>query len=106
MVLGSPFRYNQPVNFRKSTTSHEAWLSRQLGLVFADLARRHQAMREAFFPFLHATFDRWAQLWPKVCPECPDAPSLLAIGDLHVDNFGIWRDVEDRLVWASMTLIT
>jgi hypothetical protein len=25
---------------------------------------------------------------------------VLAVGDLHVENFGTWRDQEDRLVWG------
>src|SRR4029077_9360252 len=62
--------------------------------------RKHQVMREAIFPFFRATFYRWAQLWPEVCPECAKAPELLAVGDLHVENFGTWRDVEGRLIWG------
>ena len=25
---------------------------------------------------------------------------LLAVGDLHVENFGVWRDSRQRLVWG------
>jgi uncharacterized protein (DUF2252 family) len=25
---------------------------------------------------------------------------VLGVGDLHVENFGTWRDVEGRLVWG------
>jgi len=28
------------------------------------------------------------------------APRVLAVGDLHVENFGTWRDVEGRLIWG------
>jgi hypothetical protein len=28
------------------------------------------------------------------------APSVLAIGDLHIENFGTWRDGEGRLIWG------
>lgn len=88
------------MTFRKSTARYEAWLSRELTLVPADIKRKHQTMREEFFPFFRATFYRWAQLWPEVCPECAEAPTLLAVGDLHVENFGTWRDIEGRLVWG------
>jgi uncharacterized protein (DUF2252 family) len=27
-------------------------------------------------------------------------PSLLAVGDLHLENFGTWRDGEGRLIWG------
>jgi hypothetical protein len=29
-----------------------------------------------------------------------DAPRLLGVGDLHVENFGTWRDSEGRLIWG------
>ena len=51
-------------------------------------------------PFLRATFYRWAQVFPKVCPALMDAPALLAVGDLHAENFGTWRDAEGRLIWG------
>ena len=88
------------VNFREATSVYEEWLSKQLTIVPEDLALKHKAMREELFSFLRATFYRWAQLWPEVCPECADAPQLLAVGDLHVENFGTWRDSEGRLVWG------
>jgi len=25
---------------------------------------------------------------------------VLAVGDLHVENFGTWRDAEGRLIWG------
>ena len=43
---------------------------------------------------------RVAQVWPKVCPELAKGPQLLAVGDLHVENFGTWRDAEARVVWG------
>ena len=88
------------MNFRKSTAAYEEWLSRQLEIVPEDLALKHKLMREAVFPFFRATFYRWSQLYPEICPDCADAPELLAVGDLHVENFGTWRDGEGRLVWG------
>ena len=40
------------------------------------------------------------QVWPHVCPDAAQAPVVLAVGDLHVDNFGTWRDREGRLIWG------
>jgi len=93
-------RYNHRVNFRKSTAAYEEWLSHELEIVPEDLAQKHKLMREAIFPFFRATFYRWSQLFPEVCADCADAPELLAVGDLHVENFGTWRDVEGRLIWG------
>lgn len=57
-------------------------------------------MSEAAFPFMRATFYRWVQVWPEVCAELARAPRVLAVGDLHVENFGTWRDLEGRLAWG------
>jgi len=34
------------------------------------------------------------------CHGLDGAPTVLAIGDVHLENFGTWRDVESRLVWG------
>jgi hypothetical protein len=88
------------VTFRKSTAAYEEWLSRQLKIVPQDLEQKHKLMRGELFSFFRATFYRWSQLFPEVCPECADAPQVLAVGDLHVENFGTWRDPEGRLIWG------
>jgi uncharacterized protein (DUF2252 family) len=57
-------------------------------------------MTLGLFPFLRATFYRWAQIWREAARDAAVAPSLLAVGDLHVENFGTWRDIEGRLIWG------
>src|SRR5437870_13535074 len=57
-------------------------------------------MAEDGFSFLRATFYRWAQLFPALFPKLARAPKVLGVGDLHVENFGTWRDAEGRLVWG------
>jgi hypothetical protein len=84
----------------KSTRVYETWLGKRIRVVPADLRRKHQAMAQDVFPFLRATFYRWMELWPEACPDEVRAPRVLAVGDLHVENFGTWRDVEGRLVWG------
>jgi hypothetical protein len=84
----------------EATRTYETWLAKHLTLIPADLKRKHQAMAGDLFPFLRATFYRWMQLWPKICPTAAGAPRVLAVGDLHVENFGTWRDPEGRLVWG------
>ncbi|MBV8196137.1 MAG: DUF2252 family protein [Candidatus Dormibacteraeota bacterium] len=69
-------------------------------VVEADLEFKHEQMATAAFPFLRATFYRWMQLWPLECPDLASAPHVLAVGDLHIENFGTWRDDEGRLVWG------
>ena len=85
---------------KKATEKYEMWLGRQMPLVKPDLDLKHREMAADAFRFLRATFYRWCQLWPKVCPALARAPAVLAVGDLHVENFGTWRDIEGRLVWG------
>jgi hypothetical protein len=89
------------VNIVKATQQYEEWLAQHMQLVKPDLRRKHRSMAEASFPyFLRATYYRWAQVWPEVCAELAKAPTVLAVGDLHVENFGTWRDAEGRLIWG------
>ena len=57
-------------------------------------------MRESAFVFLRGTFYRWIELWPERCAALDDAPRVLGVGDLHLENFGTWRDAGGRLVWG------
>jgi uncharacterized protein (DUF2252 family) len=69
-------------------------------VIEADLRFKHQQMRKDPFLFFRATYYRWAQLWPELCPDLNHAPRVLANGDLHVGSFGTWRDAEGRLCWG------
>jgi uncharacterized protein (DUF2252 family) len=88
------------MNIVKATHRFEEWLGRHTQLVKPDLRLKHKQMADAVFPFFRATFYRWMQVWPEVCADLAKAPQVLAVGDLHVENFGTWRDVEGRLVWG------
>jgi hypothetical protein len=90
------------VNVVDATASYESWLQTQLSVVLADdLALKHERMAEASFPFLRATYYLWlARLTKDVLPGLADAPSVVAVGDLHVENFGCWRDSQGRLAWG------
>lgn len=85
-----------------STASYEEWLAQELGkdLVAKDLDRKHARMAAAAFPFLRATYWRWAEGILAVVPEARDAAQLLAVGDIHLENYGTWRDADGRLVWG------
>ena len=88
------------MGFVDATKDFETWLGAQMPLVDADLEFKHLQMAKDVFMFLRATFYRWAQTFPENCPEAATAPAVLAIGDLHVENFGTWRDSDGRLVWG------
>ena len=84
----------------RATRLYEKWLAKQISLVPKDLALKHVLMKRDAFSFFRATFYRWMQVWPDVCADFVTTPVLLAIGDLHVENFGTWRDSEGRLIWG------
>jgi Uncharacterized protein conserved in bacteria (DUF2252) len=84
----------------EATADFERWAGRHVNLIQSDVHRKHELMAASPFPFFRATFYRWAQWWPKLCPELARAPKVLAVGDLHIENFGTWRDFEGRLIWG------
>lgn len=85
---------------KEATKSYESWLGQHTRLVGSDLILKHQQMSADIFSFMRATFYHWLELWAEHCPDLVGGPSVLAIGDLHVENFGTWRDSEGRLVWG------
>jgi uncharacterized protein (DUF2252 family) len=84
----------------EATRDYERWLGRQLPLVRADLQRKHRQMQKDPFAFFRATYYRWVQRNDALLGHLSSAPAVLAVGDLHVENFGTWRDAEGRLVWG------
>jgi Uncharacterized protein conserved in bacteria (DUF2252) len=86
----------------EATRAYEAWLARQLGSLFVrkDLQRKHTRMAKGPFPFLRATYYRWAEQILDICPELAGAPPVIAVGDIHLENFGTWRDNDGRLIWG------
>ena len=88
------------MNIRKATESYEKWAFARTQVIPADLEYKHEQMSAAVFPYFRATFYRWVQLWDELCVDEAKAPQILAVGDLHVDNFGTWRDMEGRLIWG------
>lgn len=87
-------------NIEDATTGYEAWMRDCTTILQSDLRLKHELMKESLFGFLRGTFYRWAQVWPSVCAELCCAPKVLAVGDLHLNSFGTWRDAEGRLCWG------
>lgn len=89
-------------DFIAATNRYEAWLRSQVAVNENELCykRSQMASKKSAFPFFRGTYYRWAEMWPSVCPDCQAAPAALSTGDLHVENFGTWRDHEGRLVWG------
>src|SRR5437879_5027113 len=64
-----------------ATTRYEAWLAERIPLVKPDLELKHHAMSAGIFPFLRATFYRWAARWRALVGDVAAAPTVLAVGD-------------------------
>ena len=88
------------MNIIEATASYERWLSQQLTVLAGDLKLKHETMAQSGFAFLRATFYRFMQLWEHHAGPAAPAARVLAVGDLHVANYGTWRDVEGRLIWG------
>ncbi|PYO97803.1 MAG: hypothetical protein DMD60_05760 [Gemmatimonadetes bacterium] len=88
------------IGIDEATARYESWLAGRIPLVQRDLEAKHRAMSAGIFPFFRATFYRWADRWRALAGDVAAAPTVLAVGDLHVENFGTWRDAEGRLVWG------
>ena len=53
------------------------------------------------FAFLRGTFWRWAETILRGLPGPGGMqPPSSAVGDIHLENFGTWRDDDGRLVWG------
>ena len=87
-------------NFQEETRRYQKWLSKQTAIVVKDLRKKKEKMSQHPFPFFRGTFYRWVQLWTQLSDDFQDAPTVRCVGDLHLENFGTWRDAEGRLVWG------
>jgi len=90
----------KPTTIVAATKSFEKWLATHTSVVKSDLVKKHEAMASDPFIFLRATFYRWAQVFPDLCSDLMDAAIVRAVCDLHVENYGTWRDGEGRLIWG------
>jgi Uncharacterized protein conserved in bacteria (DUF2252) len=88
------------MNIHAATRSYEHWMHDCGPVVERHLQYKHAKMKKDPFQFFRGSYYRWAQTWAETVAECADAPIVLAIGDLHVDSYGTWRDAEGRLCWG------
>ena len=80
--------------------AYESWLRTQVPVWEADLVYKHEQMAAMPMAFLRGTYHWWLARWLRLYPVELASPRLLAVGDLHVENFGTWRDREARLAWG------
>ncbi|MDF2117783.1 DUF2252 family protein [Roseiarcaceae bacterium H3SJ34-1] len=89
-------------SFVQSAKAYESWLRKQTGKTFvaSDFAKKNVKLQDNAFSFLRGTYWRFAETILSDCPDLAACPSILAVGDIHLENFGMWRDADSRMVWG------
>ena len=90
------------MEFLEATAGYETWLRSFVELNQEDLDYKYAIMadRSDPFPFFRGTYYHWARIWTTACPAEAESPQVLSVGDLHVENYGTWRDADGRLCWG------
>lgn len=88
------------MGFIEDNTEYKSWLRTQCCVAEEELDYKHDRMTVDGLTFLRATCFRWSRRIEAICPELKTTPSVLSVGDAHLENFGTWRDDEGRLVWG------
>jgi hypothetical protein len=86
--------------FAQATESYERWRAARTPIVAADLARKHERLAESPFLLLRGSYYRFIEQLPSLAADAARGPETVVVGDLHIENFGTWRDHESRLAWG------
>jgi uncharacterized protein DUF2252 len=84
----------------RSTHRYDSWLLALEPAFAHDLKQKLKVMAGEPGDFLRATFYRWSERFRQVCLEATSAPTVRAVGDVHVGNFGTWPSGEGRMRWG------
>ena len=82
------------------TQDFEQWLAGVIDLVPAGLEEKHRALASGELEFLRGTYYLWLVRVAEELPEVHSRPAVPIVGDLHVQNFGTWRDREQVRRWG------
>jgi hypothetical protein len=81
------------------TGAYERWLAEHMLVVTADFDTKHREMAGSPMRFLRGSYYLWLE---SVCtrPHLQRAPQVPIVGDLHIENFGTWRDRSGVRRWG------
>jgi hypothetical protein len=82
------------------TAGYEGWLGERMPLVRADLRAKHAEMTASVLRFLRGTYYLWLRRVADLVPEVLLGAAVPLIGDLHIENFGTWRDRDGVRRWG------
>jgi hypothetical protein len=82
------------------TSDYEHWLRSQLPVDQADLELKHADIAHDEYRFLRGTYYLWLVRAAAEVPEVFDRTAVPLVGDLHVENYGTWRDRAQVRRWG------
>ncbi|HEX4190974.1 MAG TPA: DUF2252 family protein [Marmoricola sp.] len=82
------------------THSYEAWTGARIPLDATELERKHVEMAAHEYRFLRGSYYLWLVRLSELVPEALAGARAPAVGDLHVENFGTWRDSDQVRRWG------
>jgi hypothetical protein len=89
-----------PRSARALTDDYDRWLASSISVVRADVARKHAEMHADRMRFLRGTYYLWLARVVDRAPHVLDTARVPLVGDLHVENFGTWRDHKQVRRWG------
>jgi uncharacterized protein (DUF2252 family) len=85
---------------RALTADYEDWLGKQIPVRAEELERKHAEMASEVFRFLRGTYYAWLVRASEHVPDALGSAPVPLVGDLHVENFGTWRDRDQVRRWG------
>jgi hypothetical protein len=85
---------------RTLTEDYETWLGEQIPVVAGELDRKHVEMSAHEYRFLRGTYYLWLVRVGELLPDVLARPQVPIVGDLHVENYGTWRDQSQIRRWG------
>lgn len=89
-----------PQSARALTSAYDAWLADQIPVVAADITTKHAQLAADRLRFLRGTYYLWLVRVAEQVPWVLETTRLPLVGDLHVENFGTWRDGHATTRWG------
>jgi Uncharacterized protein conserved in bacteria (DUF2252) len=82
------------------TDEYETWLGAQIPVLPDDLRAKHEELAGPVLRFLRGTYYLWLRRVADLVPQLLDRPAVPLVGDLHIENFGTWRDRHGVRRWG------
>ncbi len=85
---------------RELTEDYERWLRETVDVVEHGLVEKHRVMSESELGFLRGSYYLWLVRVAEHVPDVLRRARVPVAGDLHVQNFGTWRDLDQVRRWG------